>query len=85
MNIVRHMELTVMQDDKEEQDQQVTEDYRKIEQYSKEYCESHEQLGMNGYSVSARNYLQGYSGGLKLQGSRHKVFSKQQREFRGIL
>ena len=37
MNIVRHMELTIMQDDKEDQEQQATKDYRKIEQYSKEF------------------------------------------------
>ena len=37
MNIVRHMELTIMQDDKEEQEQQATEDYRKNEQYPKEF------------------------------------------------
>ena len=29
MNIVRHMELTIMQDDKEEQEQQATEDYQR--------------------------------------------------------
>ena len=43
MNIVTHMELTIMQDDKEKQEQQATEDYRKIEQYSEEFCETHEQ------------------------------------------
>ena len=46
MNIVRHMELTIMQDDKEKPEQQATEDYRKIEQYSEEFCETYEQLGM---------------------------------------
>ena len=35
------------------------------------------QLGMSGYSISARNYLKGYSCGKELLGSRHKVFSEQ--------
>ena len=35
------------------------------------------QLGMSGYSISARNYLKGYSCGKELLGSRHEVFSKQ--------
>ena len=30
------------------------------------------QLGMSGYSISARNYPYGYSGGKELQGSRRK-------------
>ena len=35
------------------------------------------QLGMSGYSISARNYLKRYSCGKELLGSRHKVFSEQ--------
>ena len=35
------------------------------------------QLGMSGYSISARNYLKEYSCGKELLGSRHKVFSEQ--------
>ena len=35
------------------------------------------QLGMSGYSISARNYLKGYSCGKELLSSRHKVFSEQ--------
>ena len=35
------------------------------------------QLGMSGYSISARNYLKGYSCGKELLGNRHKVFSEQ--------
>ena len=35
MNIVRHMELTIMQDEKEEHEKQATEEYPKIDQYSK--------------------------------------------------
>ena len=85
MNIVRHMELTIMQDDKEEQEQQATEDYRKIEQYSKEFCETNEQLWMNGYSASASNYPQGYSCGKELQSSKLKGFLEQRRAVRGIL
>ena len=33
MNIARHMELTKMQAGKEEQEQQATKDFQKIEQY----------------------------------------------------
>ena len=35
------------------------------------------QLGMSGYSTSARIYSKGYSCGKELLGSRHKVFSEQ--------
>ena len=59
MSIARHMEVTIMQADKEEQEQQATEDFWKIEQYSKEFCETQEQLWMNGYSASASNYRRG--------------------------
>ena len=47
MNIARHMELTKMQVGKEEQEQQATKDFQKIEQYFEEFCETQEQLGMS--------------------------------------
>ena len=68
-----------MQVDKYLQSNKAAKDFRRIEQYFKDFCETPEQLGMTGYSESARNYSQGYSGGKELQGSRHKVFSEQQR------
>ena len=77
MNIARHMELTKMQARKEEQEQQATKDFQKIEQYFKEFFETQEQLGMSEYSISARNYPQGYSCGEELQGSKLKGFSGQ--------
>ena len=44
---------------------------------SKTFVKCMNQLGMSGYSISARNYLKGYSCGKELLGSRHKVFSEQ--------
>ena len=41
---------------------------------SKTFVNYLNQLGMSGYSISARNYSQGYSGGKERQGSRRKVF-----------
>ena len=47
MNIVRHMELTIMQDDKEEHEQQATEELSEDRIVFQRICETHEQLGMN--------------------------------------
>ena len=80
-DIARHTELIVVQAGKENQEQQAAEDFRKITQYFEEFCESHEQLRMNGSSVSARNYPKGgvFMGQKKLQGSKLNGFLKQQR------
>ena len=45
-----------MQEDKEIQEQWAAEDLQKIKWYFEDFCETHEQLGMSGYSASARNY-----------------------------
>ena len=36
------------------QEPKAPEDFRKIEYYFEDFCESHEQLGIRGYSTSAR-------------------------------
>ena len=59
------------------QEPKAPKDFRKIEYYFEDFCETHEQLGMSGYSTSARIYSKGYSCGKELLGSRHKVFSDQ--------
>ena len=61
------------------------EDFREIEWYFHDYCETHERLGMRGYSASARNYPFGYSGDKEQQGSKFKGLSEQRRVFQGIL
>ena len=47
MNIVRHMELTIMQASKNFKSNKLLKDFRKIEYYFEDFCETHEQLGMN--------------------------------------
>ena len=59
------------------QEPKAPEDFRKIELYFEDFCDTYEQLGLSGYSTSARIYLKGYSSGKELLGSRHKVFSEQ--------
>ena len=41
--------------------QQAVEDFQKIEWYFEDFCETHDQLGINKSSISVRNYLQVYS------------------------
>ena len=41
------------------QEPKAPEDFRKIEYYFEDFCETHEQLGMRGYSTSARIYSKG--------------------------
>ena len=38
------------------EEHQAVEDFRKIKYYFKVFCGTQEQLGMSGYSISARNY-----------------------------
>ena len=54
----RLMGLTIMQK-QEFQEPKAPKDFRKIEYYFEDSCETHEQLGMSGYSTSARIYLKG--------------------------
>ena len=72
-------EATIVQADKYMQSNSFKEDSQMIEQNFKVSYETYEQLGMDEYSISASNYLQGYPCGKELQSSRHKVFSYQQR------
>ena len=72
-------EASIMQADKYMQSNSFKEDSRMIGQNFKVSYETYEQLGMDEYSISASNYLQGYSCGKERQSSRHKVFSYQQR------
>ena len=50
------MGLTIMQASKNFKRKKALEDFRKIEYYFEDFCETHEQLGMSGYSASASNY-----------------------------
>ena len=47
---------------------------------SKTFVKYMNQLGMSRYSISARNYPYGYSGGKELQGNRRK-YSKNNNEY----
>ena len=72
-------EATLVQADQYMQSNSFKEDSRMIGQNFKVSYETYEQLGMDEYSISASNYLQGYSCGKERQSSRHKVFFYQQR------
>ena len=85
MNIARHMRSIHNVSRQVIAEQQFEEESRKIQQYFRESYESYEQLGMNGYSISARNYPQGYSCGKELQDSKLKGFLGQRRVFRNLL
>ena len=50
------MGLTIMQARKNFKSNKLLKDFPKIEYYFEDFCETPEQLGMSGYSVSARNY-----------------------------
>ena len=78
-------EATIVQADKFMQSNSFKEESQMIGQNFKVSYETYEQLGMDEYSISASNYLQGYSGDKEQQGSKLKGLSKQRRVFRGIL
>ena len=67
------------------QEPKAPEDFRKIELYFEDFCDTYEQLGLSGYLTSARIYLKGYSSGKELLGSKLKGLSKPRRVFQGIL
>ena len=75
--ITRLMGLIIMLASKNFKSIRMSRIFRSTNCISKTFVKYMNQLGMSGYSISARNYLHGYSGGKELQGSRHKVFSKQ--------
>ena len=74
---MRLMGLTIMQASKNFKRNRLLGIFRRSNGISKTFVKYMNQLGMSGYSISARNYLKGYSCGKELLGSRHKVFSKQ--------
>ena len=82
---MRLMGLTIMQASKNFKRNRLLGIFGRSNGISKTFVKYMNQLGMNGYSISARNYLKGYSCGKELLGSRHKVFSEQYRKLRGIL
>ena len=71
--------------DKYLQGNKAAKDFRRIEQYFKDFCELLESTGDERILGKCENYPQGYSGDKEQQGSKLKGFSEQQREFRGIL
>ena len=54
--IMRLMGLTIMQASKNFKSKMMLRIFGKIVWYFKKICETHEQLGKSGYSISARNY-----------------------------
>ena len=74
---MRLMGLTIMQASKNFKRNRLLGIYGRTNGISKTFVKYMNQLGMSGYSISARNYLKGYSCGKELLGSRHKVFSEQ--------
>ena len=75
--ITRLMGLTIMQASKNFKRNRLLGIFGRSSGISKTFVKYMNQLGMSGYSISARNYLKGYSCGKELLGSRHKVFSEQ--------
>ena len=74
---MRLMGLTIMQASRNFKRNRLLGIYGRTNGISKTFVKYMNQLGMSGYSISARNYLKGYSCGKELLGSRHKVFSEQ--------
>ena len=74
---MRLMGLTIMQASKNFKRNRLLGIYGRTNGISKTFVKYMNQLGMSGYSISARNYLKGYSCGKELLGSRHEVFSEQ--------
>ena len=77
---MRLMGLTIMQASKNFKRNRLLEIFGRSNGISKTFVKYMNQLGMSGYSISARNYPYGYSGGKELQGSRHK-YSKNNNEY----
>ena len=74
---MRLMGLTIMQASKNFKRNRLLGIFGRSNGISKTFVKYKNQLGMSGYSISARNYLKGYSCGKELLDSRHKVFSEQ--------
>ena len=72
--ITRLMGLTIMQAIKNYKSNRMLRIFGRSNGISKTFVKYMNQLGMSGYSISARNYLKGYSCGKELLGNRHKVF-----------
>ena len=75
--ITRLVRLTIMQASKNFNSNRLLRIFGRSNGISKTFVKYMNQLGMSGYSISARNYLKGYSCGKELLGSRHEVFSEQ--------
>ena len=75
--ITRLMGLILMQASKNFKSNRLLRIFGRSNGISKTFVKYMNQLGMSGYSISARNYLKGYSCGKELLGSRHEVFSEQ--------
>ena len=75
--ITRLMGLIIMEPNKKFQSNRLLRIFGRSNGISKTFVKYMNRLGMSAYSVSARNYLYGYSCGKELQGSRHKIFSEQ--------
>ena len=71
------MGLTTMKANKKFQSNRLLRIFGRSNGILKTFVKYMNQLGMSGYSISARNYLKGYSCGKELLGSRHEVFSEQ--------
>ena len=55
--ITRLMGLTIMQANKNFKSNRLLRIPRRSNGIFEDFCETYEQLGMSGYSISARNYL----------------------------
>ena len=73
----RLMGLTIMQANKNFKSNRLLRIFARSNSILKTIVEYLNQLGMSGYSSSARIYSKGYSCGKELLGSRHEVFSEQ--------
>ena len=78
--INRLMGLTIMQASKNFKSNRLLRIFGSSSSILNTFVKYMNQLGMSGYSISARNYPYGYSGGKELQGSRHK-YSKNNEYF----
>ena len=79
---MRLMGLTIMQASKNFKSNRLLGIFGRSNGISKTFVKYMNQLGMSGYSISARNYPYGYSGGKELQGNRRK-YSKNNNEYFG--
>ena len=80
--ITRFMGLIIMIASKNVKSIRLLRIFRRTNGIKKTFVKYMNQLGMSGYSISARNYPYGYSGGKELQGSRRK-YSKNNNEYFG--